>query len=122
MGMDKSLICFDDSSKKTDPYGELKIFAGSSGKQLGRAICARLGMDLARSDLRLEGHPPAGAGRHGSRGVRSGRRPVRERRSPRSQPAAGGTESEWDSCVGPFVGAVPIEATARRRREHLLAL
>ncbi len=48
--MDKSLICYDDSSKKTDPYGELKIFAGSSGKQLGRAICGRLGMDLARSE------------------------------------------------------------------------
>ena len=33
--MDKSLICTDDSSKQTDPYGELKIFAGSSSRKLG---------------------------------------------------------------------------------------
>ena len=50
MGMDKSLICYDDSSKKTDPYGELKVFAGSSGQHLGRAILNRLGMELARSE------------------------------------------------------------------------
>ena len=43
MGMDKSLICYDDSSKKTDPYGELKVFAGSSSRKLGQAICDRLG-------------------------------------------------------------------------------
>jgi ribose-phosphate pyrophosphokinase len=48
--MDKSLICYDDSSKKTDPYGELKVFAGSSGQALGRAICGRLGMELAQSE------------------------------------------------------------------------
>jgi ribose-phosphate pyrophosphokinase len=48
--MDKSLICTDESSKKTDPYGELKIFAGSSSHKLGQAICSRLGMDLARSE------------------------------------------------------------------------
>ena len=47
MGMDKSLICYDDASKKTDPYGELKVFAGSSGKGLGRAICDRLEIELA---------------------------------------------------------------------------
>ena len=35
MSMDKSLICCDDSSKKTDPYGEMKIFAGSSGRDAG---------------------------------------------------------------------------------------
>ena len=51
--MDKSLICNDDSSKKTDPYGELKVFAGSSGQQLGRAILNRLGMDLAKSETHM---------------------------------------------------------------------
>ncbi len=50
MGMDKSLICFDESSKRTDPYGELKVFAGSSGQHLGKAILNRLGMELARSE------------------------------------------------------------------------
>ena len=35
VSMDKSLICTDDSSKKTDPYGELKVFAGSSSRELG---------------------------------------------------------------------------------------
>ena len=53
MGMDKSLICYDDSSKKTDPYGELKVFAGSSGKGLGRAICDRLGIELASSETHV---------------------------------------------------------------------
>jgi ribose-phosphate pyrophosphokinase len=53
VGMDKSLICNDESSKKTDPYGELKVFAGSSGQQLGRAICNRLGMTLARSETKI---------------------------------------------------------------------
>ena len=36
--MDKSLICCDDALQKTDPYGELKVFAGSSGKNLGQSI------------------------------------------------------------------------------------
>ena len=53
MGMDKSLICYDDASKKTDPYGELKVFAGSSGKGLGRAICDRLEIELARSETHV---------------------------------------------------------------------
>jgi ribose-phosphate pyrophosphokinase len=53
MGMDKSLICNDDSSKKTDPYGELKIFAGTSGKSLGNAICEMLGMHAARSEMQV---------------------------------------------------------------------
>ena len=40
MSMDKSLICLgeDSSNKKTDPYGELKGFAGSASKELGQAI------------------------------------------------------------------------------------
>src|ERR1700733_542553 len=53
VGMDKSLILYDDASKKTDPYGELKVFAGSSGKGLGRAICDRLEMELARSETHV---------------------------------------------------------------------
>ncbi len=53
MGMDKSLICYDDASKKTDPYGELKVFAGSSGKDLGRAICDRLEIELATSETHV---------------------------------------------------------------------
>ena len=48
--MDKSLICTDESSKKTDPYGELKVFAGSSSRKLGQAICNRLGIEMARSE------------------------------------------------------------------------
>src|SRR5271155_1601448 len=51
--MDKSLICYDDASKKNDPYGELKVFAGSSGKGLGRAICDHLDMELARSETHV---------------------------------------------------------------------
>src|SRR5271163_5149489 len=51
--MDKSLICYDDASKKTDPYGEMKIFAGSSGKTLAKSICGYLGRDLARSETRV---------------------------------------------------------------------
>ncbi|HKI17858.1 MAG TPA: ribose-phosphate pyrophosphokinase-like domain-containing protein, partial [Isosphaeraceae bacterium] len=53
MGMDKSLICHDDSSKKTDPFGELKVFAGTSSMALGRAICDHLGMELARSETQV---------------------------------------------------------------------
>ena len=53
MGMDKSLICYDDASKKTDPYGELKVLAGSSGKGLARAICERLEIELARSETHV---------------------------------------------------------------------
>ncbi|MFI5454295.1 MAG: ribose-phosphate diphosphokinase [Isosphaerales bacterium] len=51
--MDKSLICHDDSSKKTDPFGELKVFVGTSSMALGRAICDHLGMELARSETQI---------------------------------------------------------------------
>jgi ribose-phosphate pyrophosphokinase len=53
VGMDKSLILTDDSSKRTDPYGELKVFAGSSSKGLALAICERLKTELARSETHL---------------------------------------------------------------------
>src|SRR5271167_1766422 len=51
--MDKSLICCDEYSKRTDPYGELKVFAGSSSKGLARAICERLNVELARSETHV---------------------------------------------------------------------
>ncbi len=51
--MDKSLICVEDSSKKTDPYGELKVFAGSSSRSLAAAICQRLGTALASSETKV---------------------------------------------------------------------
>lgn len=51
--MDKSLICYDDASKRTDPYGELKIFAGSASSSLGQAICNHLGVELALSETHV---------------------------------------------------------------------
>jgi ribose-phosphate pyrophosphokinase len=48
--MDTSLIC---SSKQVDPYGELKIFAGSASGTLARAICEHLGTGLARSEMHV---------------------------------------------------------------------
>ena len=45
--MDKSLVC---SSKQTDPFGELKIFAGSASRSLTRAICDQIGVDVAESE------------------------------------------------------------------------
>jgi ribose-phosphate pyrophosphokinase len=53
MSADKSLILCEDSSKRTDPYGELKVFAGSSGKTLAKAICGYLGLDVARSETHV---------------------------------------------------------------------
>ncbi len=48
--MDTSLIC---SSKIEDPYGELKIFAGSASSVLGRSICRHLEYELARSETHV---------------------------------------------------------------------
>ena len=48
--MDLSHPCGNDSSKKTDPFGELKIFAGSACGALGTAICTHLGIGLAESE------------------------------------------------------------------------
>lgn len=53
VAMDKSLICCDDASKRTDPYGELKVFAGSASTALGQAICNHLGVDLAQSETHV---------------------------------------------------------------------
>jgi ribose-phosphate pyrophosphokinase len=48
--MDKSLVC---TSKLTDPFGELKVFAGSASQGLGRAICQHIGTELARSETHI---------------------------------------------------------------------
>jgi len=50
MATDTSLILQDDRSKKNDPYGELKVFAGRAGTQLGESICRHLEMRLSRSE------------------------------------------------------------------------
>src|SRR4051795_7352501 len=51
--MDKSLICYDDASKRTDPYGELKVFGGSANSKLGQSICSHLGVELAQSETHV---------------------------------------------------------------------
>ncbi len=48
--MDKSLVACNSSSKSTDPFGELKVFAGRGSEGLGKAICAQLGIPVARSE------------------------------------------------------------------------
>ena len=48
--MDNSLIC---SSKQTDPFGELKIFAGRASRALGQSICSHLGIELAKSETKI---------------------------------------------------------------------
>ncbi|HEX8201570.1 MAG TPA: ribose-phosphate diphosphokinase, partial [Isosphaeraceae bacterium] len=49
--MDTSLVC--TSSKQTDPFGELKIFAGSASRGLGQAICKQLRTGLGESETRV---------------------------------------------------------------------
>ncbi len=48
--MDKSLIC---SSKQADPFGELKVFAGSATHELGRSICSHLEVGLAAAETHI---------------------------------------------------------------------
>ena len=48
--MDKSLVC---TSKLIDPYGELKVFAGSASQALGHAICRHIDGELARAETHL---------------------------------------------------------------------
>jgi ribose-phosphate pyrophosphokinase len=48
--MDTSLVC---TSKLTDPYGELKIFAGSASRGLTQAICAHLKTAVGRAETRV---------------------------------------------------------------------
>ena len=51
--MDKSLVGCNTSSKMTDPFGELKVFAGRASQGLGQKICAQLGIELARSETKV---------------------------------------------------------------------
>src|SRR4051794_36717605 len=48
--MDKSLVGTNSSAKLTDPFGELKVFAGQASKGLAQSICQQLGIELARSE------------------------------------------------------------------------
>jgi ribose-phosphate pyrophosphokinase len=48
--MDKSLVC---SSKLTDPFGEMKVFAGSASLDLARLICDQVGTTLAQSETHM---------------------------------------------------------------------
>ncbi len=48
--MDTSLVC---TSKQDDPYGELKIFAGSASRTLGKSICDHLGITLAQAETHV---------------------------------------------------------------------
>jgi ribose-phosphate pyrophosphokinase len=50
--MENSLVCCS-SSKDEDPYGELKIFAGSASRDLAGRICRVLGVPLARSETHV---------------------------------------------------------------------
>src|SRR5215210_1456577 len=49
--MDTTLVC--TSSKQTDPFGELKIFAGSASRTLSQAICAQLRTGLGKAETRV---------------------------------------------------------------------
>ncbi|RUL88095.1 ribose-phosphate diphosphokinase [Tautonia sociabilis] len=49
--MDRSLIC--TSAKERDPFGEMKIFAGSASQGLARSICRHLGVSLAKSETKV---------------------------------------------------------------------
>src|SRR5437588_7268016 len=48
--MDKTLVASNASCKSTDPFGELKIFAGRASGGLGEKICSQLKTHLARSE------------------------------------------------------------------------
>jgi ribose-phosphate pyrophosphokinase len=48
--MDTSLVC---TSKQADPYGELKIFAGSASRGLAQAICTHLKTTPAKAETRV---------------------------------------------------------------------
>lgn len=48
--MDISLVC---SPKDRDPYGELKVFAGSASRDFAQQVCRYLGTTLAGSDTKV---------------------------------------------------------------------
>ncbi|WP_435017357.1 ribose-phosphate diphosphokinase [Tundrisphaera sp. TA3] len=41
------------SARQTDPFGELKIFAGRASRVLGQSICNHLGIELAKSETKI---------------------------------------------------------------------
>src|SRR4051812_35082681 len=49
----RHLVALDDFAHAPDPYGELKIFAGSASGSLTRAICAQLKTEVARSETHV---------------------------------------------------------------------
>jgi len=51
--MDHTLICTSESAKERDPFGELKVFAGSASQGLAKSICKHLGVPLARSETKV---------------------------------------------------------------------
>src|SRR4051794_1942622 len=51
--MDKSLVGCNSSAKLTDPFGELKVFAGQASKGLAQSICQKLQIELARSETKV---------------------------------------------------------------------
>jgi ribose-phosphate pyrophosphokinase len=42
-----------DPANLDDPYGEMKVFAGTASHALGRAICQNLGIPLARCEAKI---------------------------------------------------------------------
>jgi ribose-phosphate pyrophosphokinase len=46
-------ITMDSIPKPVDPFGELKIFAGSASGTLARSICSHLGIECARSETKI---------------------------------------------------------------------
>jgi len=48
--MDNSLVL---SAKQSDPFGELKIFAGRASRTLGKSICEHIGTSLAKSETHI---------------------------------------------------------------------
>jgi ribose-phosphate pyrophosphokinase len=48
--MEKSLTC---STSQSDPFGELKIFAGRASAALAQSICSHLGIECARSETKI---------------------------------------------------------------------
>jgi ribose-phosphate pyrophosphokinase len=50
--MDNSLLCCT-SSKNNDPYGELKIFAGTASREFTALICQHLGVPVSRSETHM---------------------------------------------------------------------
>ena len=48
--MDRTLVGCNSSSKQADPFGELKIFAGTASRSLANQVCEQLGTTVAKSE------------------------------------------------------------------------